>query len=55
VWQKEGFKIPVDAQRLPDGRTLVQEQTGSLIELESDGTELNRDGRSGGGSRFLRY
>jgi hypothetical protein len=53
VWQREGFKVPVDVQRLPDGRTLVQEQQGDLVELGPDGAEIGRT--STGGSRFLRF
>jgi hypothetical protein len=53
VWESQGFKIPVDVQRLPDGTTLVQEQGGHLIELDADGAELGR--RLTGGSRFLRW
>ena len=53
VWQKDGFNVPIDVQRLPDGRTLVQEQQGDLVELGPDGAESGRTRTDG--SRFLRF
>lgn len=53
VWEQAGFRVPVDTQRLPDGTTLVQEQSGELVELDAQGTEVRRTPT--GGSRFLRW
>lgn len=53
VWEKEGFKVPVDVQKLADGTTLVQEEGGDLVELDVLGTEVRR--MYTGGTRFLRW
>ena len=53
VWEKDGFRVPVDVQRLADGTTLVQEQSGDLVELAADGEEVKRTAT--GGSRILRW
>jgi hypothetical protein len=53
VWEQEGFQTPVDVQRLPDGTTLVQEQSGDLVELDALGAEVKRTAT--GGSRILRW
>jgi hypothetical protein len=54
VWSREGFAVLVDAQRLPDGRTLLLEQNGTRIELDADGNELSRIGGVSS-SRLLAY
>jgi glucose/arabinose dehydrogenase len=53
VWPKEGFQVPVDVQRLPDGMTLVQEQQGDLVEIDPDGAEVKRTYTNG--TRILRW
>jgi hypothetical protein len=54
VWARAGFAVLLDAQRLPDGRTLLLEQKGTRIELDADGNEVSRtDGTSA--SRLRAY
>jgi hypothetical protein len=54
VWSRGGFEVLVDAQRLPDGRTLLLEQDGTRIELDADGNEQSRT-EVGSGSRLHAY